>query len=60
MIGLALGVAVLIVVLSVMNGLRGRIAHANLEPHGPCTISGLEGRLSDWRPQEEKLARFPG
>jgi lipoprotein-releasing system permease protein len=25
-----------------------------------ATISGLEGRLSDWRPQEEKLARFPG
>jgi lipoprotein-releasing system permease protein len=25
-----------------------------------ATISGLEGRISDWRPQEEKLSRFPG
>lgn len=59
-VGLALGVAVLIVVLSVMNGfeeeLRTRIL--SLTAHG--TISGLEGRIANWRPQAIKLARFPG
>jgi lipoprotein-releasing system permease protein len=49
MAGVAIGVAVLIVVLSVMNGfeqeLRGRIL--SLTSH--ATISGFEGRIEDWR-----------
>src|SRR5690554_93589 len=49
MVGVAIGVAVLIVVLSVMNGfeqeLRGRIL--SLTSH--ATISGIGGRLPDWQ-----------
>jgi len=60
MIGLALGVAVLIVVLSVMNGFEEELRTRILSLTAHATITGLEGRLSDWRPEEEKLARFPG
>jgi lipoprotein-releasing system permease protein len=60
MIGLALGVAVLIVVLSVMNGFEEELRTRILSLTAHATISGLEGRISDWRPKEEKLARFPG
>ena len=59
-VGLSLGVAVLIIVLSVMNGfeevLRTRIL--SLTAHG--TISGLEGRMSHWQPDVTKLEHFPG
>ncbi len=60
MIGLGLGVAVLIVVLSVMNGFEEELRTRILSLTAHATISGLEGRISDWRPQEDKLARFPG
>jgi lipoprotein-releasing system permease protein len=58
--GLGLGVAVLVVVLSVMNGfeevLRTRIL--SLSAHG--TIFTKEGRLHDWQGDIDKLAHFPG
>ncbi len=60
MIGLALGVAVLIVVLSVMNGFEEELRTRILSLTGHATISGLEGRISDWRPKIAKLAHFPG
>jgi lipoprotein-releasing system permease protein len=60
MIGLALGVAVLIVVLSVMNGFEEELRTRILSLTAHATISGLEGRISNWRPQVDKLARFPG
>ncbi len=58
--GLALGVAVLIVVLSVMNGFEQELRTRILSLTAHATISGLEGRISDWRPQVEKVAHFPG
>jgi lipoprotein-releasing system permease protein len=58
--GLALGVAVLIVVLSVMNGFEEVLRTRILSLTAHATISGLEGRLTDWRPQIDKLAHFPG
>jgi lipoprotein-releasing system permease protein len=60
MIGLALGVAVLIVVLSVMNGFEEELRTRILSLTAHATITGLEGRISNWRPLEDKLARFPG
>ena len=60
MFGLALGVAVLIVVLSVMNGFEEELRARILSLTAHATIAGLEGRLTDWRPKEEKLARYPG
>ena len=60
MIGLSLGVAVLIVVLSVMNGFEEELRTRILSLTAHATISGLEGRLSNWRAQEAKLEHFPG
>lgn len=58
--GLALGVATLIVVLSVMNGfgrvLRGRI----LDVTADATLMGLQGNLSDWRNLERRVLVQPG
>jgi lipoprotein-releasing system permease protein len=58
--GLALGVAVLIVVLSVMNGFEEELRTRILSLTAHATITGLEGRIADWRPQIDKLAHFPG
>jgi len=59
-LGLSLGVAVLIVVLSVMNGFEEELRTRILSLTAHATISGLEGRLSSWRAQEAKLSHFPG
>jgi len=59
-LGLALGVAVLIVVLSVMNGFEEELRTRILSLTAHATISGLEGRIADWRPQLDQLAHFPG
>jgi lipoprotein-releasing system permease protein len=60
MIGLALGVAVLIVVLSVMNGFEEELRTRILSLTAHATIEGLEGRIPDWRPQVAKLGDFAG
>jgi lipoprotein-releasing system permease protein len=59
-VGLALGVAVLIVVLSVMNGFEDVLRSRILSLTAHATISGLEGRIPNWRPDVEKLEHFPG
>jgi lipoprotein-releasing system permease protein len=59
-LGLALGVAVLIVVLSVMNGFEEELRTRILSLTAHATISGLEGRISNWRPQVAQVAHFPG
>jgi len=48
--GLVLGVAVLIIVLSVMNGFEEVLRTRILSLTGHATISGLEGHLRDWGP----------
>ncbi len=58
--GLALGVAVLIVVLSVMNGFEEELRTRILGLTAHATISGLEGHIGNWQAQVDKLARFPG
>jgi lipoprotein-releasing system permease protein len=58
--GLALGVAVLIVVLSVMNGFEEVLRTRILSLTAHATISGLQGRMTNWRPQLAKLEHFPG
>ncbi len=59
-LGLALGVAVLIVVLSVMNGFEEELRTRILSVTAHATITGLEGRIADWRPQLSAVAHFPG
>src|SRR6202021_3322595 len=48
-VGLALGVAVLIIVLSVMNGFEEVLRTRILSLTAHATISGIEGRIPNWR-----------
>jgi lipoprotein-releasing system permease protein len=59
-VGLALGVAVLIVVLSVMNGFEEVLRSRILSLTAHATISGLEGSIPNWRADVAKLDGFPG
>lgn len=58
MLGIGLGVAVLIVVLSVMNGFENELQQRILGMVADATISGLDGPLEDWPGlREQALAR---
>ena len=59
-VGLALGVAVLIIVLSVMNGFEEVLRTRILSLTAHATISGIEGRIPNWRADIAKLRVFPG
>jgi lipoprotein-releasing system permease protein len=59
-LGLSLGVAVLIVVLSVMNGFEEVLRTRILSLTAHATISGLEGRIADYDADLDKLREFPG
>jgi lipoprotein-releasing system permease protein len=55
MIGIALAVAVLIVVLSVMNGFEHELQRRILGMVSDATIAGYEGPLADWRLLRERI-----
>ncbi|HMD75176.1 MAG TPA: ABC transporter permease, partial [Steroidobacteraceae bacterium] len=59
-LGLSLGVAVLIVVLSVMNGFERELKTRILSVTSHATLMGLEGSLADWRTDEATALRLPG
>ncbi len=67
MFGIAVAVAVLIVVLSVMNGFEFEVRQRILQVVSHAAITGWDGRLMNWRraagaaqadPQTEAVARF--
>jgi lipoprotein-releasing system permease protein len=58
-IGLALGVAVLIVVLSVLNGFERELRSRMLAVTSHATISGVDGTIGDWRKAQSDAAREP-
>jgi lipoprotein-releasing system permease protein len=67
MAGIALAVAVLIMVLSVMNGFEAEVRDRILQIVAHASITGLDGRISDWRslaavaakdPEVKAVARF--
>ncbi len=60
MLGLALGVAVLIVVLSVMNGFEEELRTRILSLTAHATVSGLDGHIADWHDDLARLAGMPG
>lgn len=55
--GIAVGVTVIITVLSVMNGFREEIRDRMLDILSHNTVIGFEGHLEDWRPLKEKLEK---
>ena len=58
--GIALGVAALIVILSVMNGFEGELRDrlVSMTAHGQ--LSGSDGRVDDWRALREEMIAEPG
>src|SRR5271169_5990086 len=59
-LGLAIGVAVLIVVLSVMNGFERELKTRILSVTSHATLMGLNGTLNDWRADEAAALKLPG
>lgn len=59
-IGLTLGVAVLIVVLSVMNGFERELRTRILSVTSHATLMGLEGTLDDWRGARDVAVKTTG
>src|SRR5581483_11520496 len=59
-LGLMLGVAVLIVVLSVMNGFERELRNRILSVTSHATLMGLAGTLDDWRSARAAALRQPG
>src|ERR1700758_132764 len=58
--GLMLGVATLIVVLSVMNGFERELRNRILAVTSHATMVGLDGRLTDWQAVQEAARRQSG
>ena len=59
MLGIGLGVMVLITVLSVMNGFDNEIHKRFFGMAPEITISGRDGKISDWQALEQKLKSTP-
>lgn len=59
-LGLAIGVAVLIVVLSVMNGFERELKTRILSVTSHATLMGLDGVLKDWRGDQAQALKMPG
>ena len=57
-LGLAVGVIVLITVISVMNGFQKEIRDTILGATAHATISGIDGRLSEWQPLIDQALEF--
>ncbi len=58
MIGIALGVLVLITVLSVMNGFDDQIQSRILAMVPQVTVTGWDGELDHWQTLEKRLQRY--
>ncbi len=59
MLGIALGVAALIVVLSVMNGFGKELRERTLGMTAHATVTGQDGSLSDWQSVQAKVGIHP-
>lgn len=58
--GIALAVAVLIAVLSAMNGFEYEVRNRILAVLAHGTITGIDGRLTQWREIQQTAAQHPG
>jgi lipoprotein-releasing system permease protein len=59
-IGLAVGVAVLIIVLSVMNGFERELKSRILSVTAHATLTGLDGALPEWRQAQQAALKQKG
>lgn len=60
LVGIALGVATLIVVLAVMNGVRGELINSIIGLEGHVTIYSNSGGIEDYENISGQLAKIPG
>jgi len=60
LIAVALGVAALIIVMSVMNGFRAELFDKIVGLNGHAVVQGYDGRLSDWQRIAVAAKKTPG
>jgi lipoprotein-releasing system permease protein len=60
LLGIALGVAALIVILSVMNGFEAELRSRLLSMTAHGYITGSNGRVDDWQTLQSEVLRAPG
>jgi lipoprotein-releasing system permease protein len=60
LLGIALGVATLIVVMSVMNGFRAELLGRILGVQSHITVTSMQGPLPDYQGMAERLKGLPG
>ena len=60
LIAVALGVAALIIVMSVMNGFREELFDKIVGLNGHAVVQGYDGRLSDWQHIADAAKKQPG
>lgn len=59
-LGLMLGVATLLVVLSVMNGFERELRQRILSVTAHASLKGLQGTVEDWQGLQQRVLRDPG
>jgi len=60
LVAVMLGVAALIIVMSVMNGFRAELFDKVVGLNGHAVVQGYGGRLENWRPILEQARQTPG
>ncbi len=60
LVAVALGVAVLIVVLSITNGFRAELFDKIVGLNGHAVVQGYGGRLTEWRQTMDQVRKTPG
>jgi lipoprotein-releasing system permease protein len=60
LVAVALGVAALIIVMSVMNGFRAELFDKIVGLNGHAVVQSYDGRLSNWQQIAEQAKRTPG
>ena len=60
LLAVALGVAALIIVMSVMNGFRAELFDKIVGLNGHAVVQGYDGRLADWQQIADTAKKTPG
>ena len=60
LVAVALGVAALIIVMSVMNGFRAELFDKIVGLNGHAIVQGYEGRLANWQQIADSARKLPG